>query len=157
MAIGSQELIILILLPLLLIRFFFKSNRRLLWLGFGIYLIIVGGIIYSIGNSGAQEYRTSLGQIARGLSSSAQQEYQTYAAMESFGGIMLLIGFALTIVGAVSSGGEKSSGRIKRKVIVKRGAKTAKCPVCGCILDVSDKSEGKCPDCKNPVEILYEG
>ncbi len=126
---------------------------------FGIAFIIIGGIIYSIGNSGAQEYRTSLGQIGRALSSTAQQQYQTYSAMESFGGIVVLIGFVLTIVGAVSSGGEKSggSGRIKRKVIAKRGLKTAKCPVCGCVLDVSDKSEGTCPDCKNPIEIFFEG
>ncbi len=126
-------------------------------LAFGIGLIIIGGIIYSIGNSGAQEYRTSLGQIGRALSSSAQQQYQTYSAMESFGGIAILIGFALTIIGAVSSEKPSSTGRIKRKVIVKRGSKTAKCPLCGCLLDVSDKSEGTCPDCKNPVEIFYEG
>lgn len=126
-------------------------------LSLGIILIILGGIIYSIGNSGAQEYRTSLGQIGRALSSNAEQQYQTYSAMESFGGIAVLIGFALTIVGAVSSGSEKSSGRIKRKVIVKKGAKTANCPVCGCVLDVSDKSEGTCPDCKNPIEIFFEG
>lgn len=125
-------------------------------LSFGIALIIIGGIIYSIGNSNAQEYRTSLGQIARGLSSDAQQQYQIYSSMESFGGIMVLVGIVLSISGAVSSG-EKSSGRIKRKIIVKRGAKTAKCPVCGCLLDVSDKSDGTCPDCKNPVEIFYEG
>ncbi len=128
-------------------------------LAFGIILILAGGIIYSIGNSNAQEYRSTLGQIGRAFSSSAQQQYQVYSAMESFGGIAVLIGFALTIVGAVSSGGEKSSGsgRIKRKVIIKRGSKTAKCPLCGCLLDVSDKSEGTCPDCKNPVEIFYEG
>lgn len=125
----------------------------------GIALIIIGGIIYSMGNSGAQEYRTSLGQFARGLSSDAQQQYQKYSTMESFGGIMVLIGFVLSVVGAVSSdsSGEKSSGRVKRKIIVKRGSKTAQCPTCGCILDVSDKSEGTCPDCKNPVEIFYEG
>ncbi|MCZ7382139.1 MAG: hypothetical protein O8C64_11305 [Candidatus Methanoperedens sp.] len=123
----------------------------------GIALIILGGVIYSIGNNGAQEYRTSLGQIARGLSSDAQQQYQTYATMESLGGIGALIGIVLSITGAISSSGEKSGGRIKRKVIVKRGSKTARCPVCGCLLDVSDKSGGTCPDCKNPLEILYEG
>ncbi|MCX9026212.1 MAG: hypothetical protein OIN85_08980 [Candidatus Methanoperedens sp.] len=127
------------------------------WLSLGIAIIIIGGIIYSVGNSNAQEYRTSLGQIGRALSSTAQQQYQMYATIESFGGIMLLIGFALIIVGAVSSEKSSGSGRIKRKVIVKRGTKTAKCPVCGSLLDVSDKSEGICPDCKNPVEIFYEG
>ncbi len=126
-------------------------------LAFGIALVIIGGIIYSTGNSGAQEYRTTLGQITRGLSSSAQAQYQTYATMESFGGIMVVIGVVLSIVGGVSSGGEKSTGRVKRKVIVKRGAKTANCPICDCLLDISDKSEGTCPDCKNTIEILYEG
>jgi hypothetical protein len=67
-------------------------------LSFGIALIIIGGIIYSIGNSNAQEYQTSLGQIARGLSSGAQQQYQTYVAMESFGGIMVLVGIGLSSI-----------------------------------------------------------
>ncbi len=45
----------------------------------------------------------------------------------------------------------------KRKVFVKRGEKTAQCPVCNSLLEVFNKSAGKCPDCKTYLEILYEG
>lgn len=45
----------------------------------------------------------------------------------------------------------------KRKVIVKRGQRMVNCPVCDCLLEVFDKSDGNCPDCKTHIEILYEG
>lgn len=67
-------------------------------LSFGIALILIGIIIYSIGNNGAQENRTLLGQIGRALLSSAPQQYQTYSDMESFGGIMVLVGIGLSSI-----------------------------------------------------------
>lgn len=84
----------------------------------------------------------------------------------SLTGLGAIIGIPMIIIGAifyfVGQNNERSqqkidNRRIKRKVIVKMGSKTAKCPICGCIIEVFDKSEGTCPNCKNPLEIFYEG
>jgi len=55
-----------------------------------------------MGYSGVQEYQTTLGQIGRAFSHSAQQEYQMYMLMETGGGIIALVGFVLSIAGAVT-------------------------------------------------------
>lgn len=51
----------------------------------------------------------------------------------------------------------QNNSKKKRKVIVKGGQRMANCPVCDCLLEVFDKSDGNCPDCKTHIEILYEG
>lgn len=62
-----------------------------------------------VGYSGVQEYQTTLGQINRALSHSAQHEYQMYMLMETGGGIVALIGFVLSIAGAVADKRSKIS------------------------------------------------
>jgi len=69
---------------------------------FGIVLLVAGGLLFMLGYSGVQEYQTTLGQIGRAFSHSAQQEYQMYTLMETGGGIVALIGFVLSIAGAVA-------------------------------------------------------
>lgn len=73
--------------------------------------------------------------------------------------IFIAIGIAIVIYGGYKGSvayNNYGKGQ-KLKVIIKRGPKTVRCPICGYILDVSDKSEGTCPDCKNFIEIFYEG
>ncbi len=50
---------------------------------------------------------------------------------------------------------ESSNGKLK--IIVGRGQKTTKCPSCDFNLDVSNQSEGICPQCKKDIEIIYQG
>jgi hypothetical protein len=130
-------------------------------LAFGVILLVVGGLLYMMGYNGVQEYQTTLGQIGRFLSQSRQQEYQIYMLMETVGGILVLIGFVLSIAGAIAGGtaisGKTSGRRLERKVVAKRGAKTVDCPICGCSLDITTRGKGICPDCKNVIEIFFEG
>jgi len=130
-------------------------------LAVGIVLFVVGGLFFMVGYSGVQEYQTSLGQIGRALSQSAQQEYQMYTLMEIGGGLVAIIGFVISLAGAVSgekvsSGRVKSGERVKRKVVAKRGAETVLCPICGCSLDITTQTEGICPDCKNVIAIFWD-
>jgi hypothetical protein len=131
-------------------------------LAVGILLFVFGGLIYMVGSNGVSEYQTSLGQVNRYLSQSAQQDYQRYMLMETGGGLFAIVGLIISLAGIVSSekgsSGRVNSGeRVKRKVLAKKGAKTVTCPICGCSLDIATKTEGICPDCKNIIEILYEG
>ncbi len=84
----------------------------------------------------------------------------------SLTGLLAIIGIPMIIIGAIFyfvgqnielPQQKMDDRRIKRKVVIKIGSKTAKCPVCGGVLEVFDKSEGICPQCKNPLEIFYEG
>jgi len=74
----------------------------------GIIFLIIGGIIFFEGYNQVKEYQSTLGQIGRAVSESAREEYNTYKLMEEFGGIMLLVGFVVSIAGTVSSPKEKN-------------------------------------------------
>jgi len=65
------------------------------------------------------------------------------------------IGLALYFYGMKQE--EVSSVSVKRKVITKRGAKTVSYPICGCALDIQQRTKGVCPECKSSIEIAYEG
>ena len=71
-------------------------------LAFGIVLLVVGGLLFMMGYNGVQDYQSTLGQIGRAFSHSVQQEYQMYMLMETGGGIVALVGFVLSIAGAVA-------------------------------------------------------
>ena len=71
-------------------------------LAFGIVLLVAGGLLFMMGYNGVQDYQTFLGQIGRAFSQSAQEKYQMYILMETGGGILALIGFVLSIAGAVA-------------------------------------------------------
>ena len=45
---------------------------------------------------------------------------------------------------------------VKKRIMVKPGTTTAKCPICQFPLDVTEQSEGTCPKCKNDVEIFFD-
>ena len=71
-------------------------------LAFGLVLLVAGGLLFMVGYNGVQEYQTTLGQIGRAFSHGAQQEYQMFLLLETGGGIVALIGFVLSIAGAVA-------------------------------------------------------
>ncbi len=122
----------------------------------GAVLPIIGWFVFMIGYNNVQDYQTTLGVIGRYLSSEAQQKYQMYQLMEAGGGILALVGLVLVAAGLV--GHEKHTSKtVKRRVIARGGQRAVRCPVCGCALDITTQSEGKCPECKTPIEVVYEG
>lgn len=86
----------------------------------------------------------------------------------SLTGLGAIIGIPMIVIGAIfyfvgnkdlhsTYGGQLfDNTRIKRNVVVRVGSKTAKCPVCSEIIDITDRSEGTCPNCKNPLVIFYQ-
>lgn len=70
-------------------------------LAFGIILLIVGVLFLMVGYNAVQDHQSTLGQIGRVFSESRRQEYQTYMIMEMGGAILAVVGFVLSISGAV--------------------------------------------------------
>lgn len=75
----------------------------------GIVLLVVGAIILIIGVAGfvltsnqTKEYETGLGQMARGLDSGAQSQYEGLTAIKIVSIIMIVIGGLLVISGFVT-------------------------------------------------------
>lgn len=69
----------------------------------GIVLLVAGLLVFVIGYSGAAEYRTVLGQVGRMLSQKARQEFRMSMLAEVTGAIVAVIGFGLTVYGAVTT------------------------------------------------------
>ncbi|MEM2163995.1 MAG: hypothetical protein QXR62_06220 [Candidatus Bathyarchaeia archaeon] len=68
----------------------------------GVFLMIIGAMIFFICYSEVAEYQTWLGQFARALSPQAEREYRLYSIGAMIGAILALSGLAVTIYGAVA-------------------------------------------------------
>ena len=68
-------------------------------LGVGVFLLVVGVVVFWIGYSDLQQYGGLLGQIAQSLSPEIQSKVTQDKFMAVGGGIAAIIGLALTIFG----------------------------------------------------------
>lgn len=102
------------------------------------------------------------GSLGRELGNSISYEFRRYIMSQigdSIGGLKL-VGVVFILAGLMFSFIIKEGTgikKVKRKIVVKSGTKTAKCPTCQFPLDVTGQSEGTCPQCKTDVEILFQG
>ena len=66
----------------------------------GVFLIALGLIVAIFGFTRVQDYQTFAGQLARAMSSSAQEDYQLAIGTTAFGVVLAVLGFGITIYSA---------------------------------------------------------
>jgi spore maturation protein SpmA len=72
-------------------------------LAVGVFLLVIGVVVFWIGYSDLQQYGGLLGQIAQSLSSEARSKVAQDQFMAVGGGIAAIIGLALTIFGLAAN------------------------------------------------------
>lgn len=72
-------------------------------LALGIILLVVGGLIFMKGHNGVKDCESTWGEIGQIISEEAREKCEMYQQMETFGGIIGVVGFVISIAGAVSS------------------------------------------------------
>jgi hypothetical protein len=65
----------------------------------GVFLLVIGVVVFWIGYSDLQQYGGLLGQIAQSLSSEVRSKVAQDQLMAIGGGILAIIGLAVTIYG----------------------------------------------------------
>ena len=68
-------------------------------LAIGVFLLVIGVVVFWIGYSDLQQYGGLLGQIAQSLSSEVRGKVAQDQIMAIGGGILAIIGLAVTIYG----------------------------------------------------------
>ena len=68
-------------------------------LAVGVFLLVIGVVVFWIGYSDLQQYGGLLGQIAQSLSSEVRSKVAQDQIMAIGGGILAIIGLAVTIYG----------------------------------------------------------
>ena len=71
-------------------------------LAVGVFLLVVGVVVFWIGYSDLQQYGGLLGQIAQNLSVEIQRKVAQDQYMAVGGGIAAIIGLAVTVYGLVA-------------------------------------------------------
>jgi hypothetical protein len=78
----------------------------------GIVALVIGVLLFFVGNQQVQEFQTITGQLARGLSEEQRQIYEVYRLMRVGGGILGVLGIvALGYDLASSSSGGAQTGK----------------------------------------------
>ena len=72
-------------------------------LAIGVFLLVIGVVVFWIGYSDLQQYGGLLGQIAQSLSSEVRSKVAQDQFMAVGGGIAAIIGLALTIFGLAAT------------------------------------------------------
>ena len=72
-------------------------------LAVGVFLLVVGVVVFWIGYSDLQQYGGLLGQIAQSLSPEIQSKVTQDQFMAVGGGIAAIIGLALTVFGLAAN------------------------------------------------------
>jgi flagellar biosynthesis/type III secretory pathway M-ring protein FliF/YscJ len=72
-------------------------------LAIGVFLLVIGAVVFYIGYSDLQQYGGLFGQIAQSLSSQVRSEVAQDKLMEVGGGIVAIIGLALTVFGLAAN------------------------------------------------------
>ena len=72
-------------------------------LAVGVFLLVIGVVVFWIGYSDLQQYGGLLGQISQSLSSEVQNKVTQDQFMAVGGGITAIIGLALTIYGLAAN------------------------------------------------------
>jgi spore maturation protein SpmA len=68
-------------------------------LAIGVFLLVIGVVVFWIGYSDLQQYGGLLGQIAQSLSSEVRSKVAQDQFMAVGGGIVAIIGLAVTVYG----------------------------------------------------------
>ncbi|MEN2974335.1 MAG: hypothetical protein ABDH32_02005 [Candidatus Caldarchaeales archaeon] len=68
----------------------------------GVFLMIIGMVVFFIFYSKVSEYQTWIGQFARALFPRAEREYRIYFLGALLGAILLVSGLGIALYGAVS-------------------------------------------------------
>jgi hypothetical protein len=72
-------------------------------LAFGVFLLVVGVVVFWIGYSDLQQYGGLLGQISQSLSADVRNKVAQDQFMAVGGGIAAILGFALILYGLVAN------------------------------------------------------
>jgi len=72
-------------------------------LAIGVFLLVIGVVIFWIGYSDLQQYGGLLGELAQSLSAEVRSKVAQDQFMAVGGGIAAIIGFALTVFGLVAN------------------------------------------------------
>jgi spore maturation protein SpmA len=77
-------------------------------LAIGVFLLVIGVVVFWIGYSDLQQYGGLLGQIAQSLSSEVRNKVAQDKFMAVGGGIVAIIGLALTVFGLAANSKSKT-------------------------------------------------
>ena len=69
----------------------------------GVFLLVIGVVVFWIGYSDLQQYGGLLGQISQSLSSEVRSKVAQDKFMAVGGGIMAIIGLAVTVYGLAAN------------------------------------------------------
>ena len=72
-------------------------------LAVGVFLIVIGIVVFWIGYSGLQQYGGLLGQISQSLSAEVRNKVAQDQFMAAGGGVAAIIGLAVTIYGLAAN------------------------------------------------------
>jgi len=72
-------------------------------LAFGVFLLVVGVVVFWIGYSDLQQYGGLLGQISQSLSAEVRNKVAQDQFMAFGGGVVAIIGLAVTIYGLAAN------------------------------------------------------